>query len=120
MSTISKPIVLFDNKLEENNFYGLENSLNKNHRACVISCMGKFRTGKSTILNIIIKHLSKDKPSQINFIEGEMTYGIYNHLSKSYLINPVKVDFDTFLVDDIYKFTYRKYQILEVVNYIFF
>ena len=52
------------------------------------------------------EHKSQSEGNQIffNFIEGEMTYGIYNHLSKNYLIGPIKVDFDTFLVDDIYKF----------------
>jgi hypothetical protein len=52
------------------------------------------------------EYKSQSEGNQIffNFNEGEMTYGIYNHLSKNYLIGPVKVDFDTFLVDDIYKF----------------
>ena len=52
------------------------------------------------------EHKSQSEGNQIffNFVEGEMTYGIYNHLSKNYLIGPIKVDFDTFLVDDIYKF----------------
>jgi hypothetical protein len=52
------------------------------------------------------EYKSQSEGNQIffNFNEGEMTYGIYNHLSKNYLIGPVKVDFDTSLVDDIYKF----------------
>ncbi len=61
---------LFNKDLTQNNINTLKNSLNSNHKLSLFVCMGKFRLGKSTLLNIVISEL-KNLNTKTNFFKEE-------------------------------------------------
>jgi hypothetical protein len=62
---------LFDSNMTQNYFNTFKSSLNPNHKFCIISCMGKMRIGKSTLLNIIISQLKAYSGKKIFFKEED-------------------------------------------------
>jgi hypothetical protein len=56
---------LFDSGLVTNNFPILKKSLTPGHKKCIFSVLGKFRTGKSTLMNIIISLVEKKELRKI-------------------------------------------------------
>jgi hypothetical protein len=62
---------LFDKRLKANYFSQLKKTLNPNHKVYFVVCLRKFRTGKSTFLNIFLCLVKKEEYKIIYLKEEE-------------------------------------------------
>ncbi len=85
---------LFDSNMTTNNFSNLKNCLNPNHKVCLLSCMGKMRIGKSTLLNILISKFKNLSEKAIYFKEEDNPTSVTNGADFFLFSNPQeKVDY---------------------------